>query len=152
MGEAVFVYDVDGADGWVTPESVGEIERWTFSGKLYRLRLSEDELVFELARYGGWMGPANRALAEERYELTGHVRELIGLYERAIADFTFRRLDLPRRELDPLLRTLRGRVGEREARLECHRPVYRLESKGLDLPAASAEPSAGGPAEGEGTR
>lgn len=125
-GRAVFVYDVHGADGWVTPETVGEIERCTFSGKRFRRDLSEDELAAELEGYGRWMGPANRGLAEDRYDLGKHVEELVGLYKRAISRFRVRRLELPRRELDAVLRTLRARVGEREARLERHQTRIHL--------------------------
>jgi hypothetical protein len=125
-GRAVFVYDVRGADGWVTPEEVGEIERFHFSGKRYRYRPSADELAVELTRYGAWMGPANRALAEERYGLGRHLEELVRLYELAISRFRVRELALPTRELDAVLRTLRGRIGEREARLERHQTRIHL--------------------------
>jgi hypothetical protein len=97
-----------------------------FSGKRYGRRPSVDELGSELAAYGAWMGPANRALAEERCGLERHVEDLVRLYNRAISQFRPRDLALPTRELDAVLRTLRARIGEREARLEQHQTRIHL--------------------------
>lgn len=109
-GRAVFVYDRFGADGWVTPDTVDDIASHTFSGKRFRRRLTSAELVAELERYDPGMGPANRRIAEERYDIRGHVDRLLALYTDAIDVFEPRRLSLPAQEVEVALMALRARL------------------------------------------
>ncbi len=117
-GRAVFVYDVHGADGWVTPETVDEIASCTFSGKRYARQLTADELVGELERYDPAMGPANRRIAEERYDAGLHVERILQVYREAVAAFTPRSLELPAQEVEVALMALRARLAEKEALIE----------------------------------
>jgi len=136
-GRAVFVYDVHGADGWVTPDSVDEIASCTFSGKRYRRRLTAQELVAELERYDPAMGPANRRIAVERYGLEQHLPRILETYRDAAEAFTPRSLDLPAQEVEVALMALRARTAEKEAvvaRLRRH-----LEPQPAAEPSGAAE-------------
>lgn len=134
-GRAVFVYDWLGADGWVTPETIDEIERGNFSGRRFRRKLSVQELVEELRRYDPAMGPANRRLAEERYALDRHVEAVLGTYREAIEAFQERPVRLPGFEMEVLARELRERLRGRESALaaraagaaQLHTRLARLE-------------------------
>lgn len=108
-GRAVFVYDLFGADGWVTPETVDEIASHTFSGKRFARRLTSDDLVAEFERYDPKMGPANRRIAEERYGVGAHVDRLLAVYREAAESFEPRRLSLPAQEVEVALMALRAR-------------------------------------------
>ena len=112
-GRAVFVYDRHGADGWVTPETVDHLASHTFSGKRFARRLTPDELVAELDRYDPAMGPANRRIAEGRYDVGAHVDRLLAVYEEAMEAFEPKRLALPAQEVEVALMALRARRGER---------------------------------------
>ena len=111
-GRAVYVYDHFGADGWVTPETVDEIASHTFSGKRYARRLTPDDLVTELERYDPAMGPANRQLAQERYDIRTQVDRLLRVYEEAATAFEPRRLALSAQEVEVALMALRARLPE----------------------------------------
>ena len=83
------------------------------SGKRYARRLTSDELVAEFERCDPAMGPANRRLAEERYDIGAHVERLVGVYEEAAAAFEPRRLSLPAQEVEVALMALRARLPDR---------------------------------------
>jgi glycosyltransferase involved in cell wall biosynthesis len=119
-GRAVFVYDHFGADGWVTPETVDDLASHTFSGKRFARRLTPDELVAELERYDPAMGPANRRIAEGRYDIEAHVDRLLGVYEEAAEAFEPRRLTLPAQEVEVALMALRARLPAQEAPPRSH--------------------------------
>jgi glycosyltransferase involved in cell wall biosynthesis len=117
-GRAVFVYDVHGADGWVTPDTVDDIASCTFSGKRYRRRLTAEQLVEELDRYDPEMGRANRRIAEDRYSLEQHVPRILAIYREAAVDFSPRALELPAQEVEVALMVLRARLAEKDALIE----------------------------------
>lgn len=113
-GRAVYVYDHFGADGWVTPETVDEIASHTFSGKRFARRLTADELVADLEGYDPALGPANRRIAEGRYDIEAHVDRLLGVYEEAAQTFEPRRLALAAQEVEVALMALRARLPAKE--------------------------------------
>jgi O-antigen biosynthesis protein len=113
-GRAVFVYDRHGADGWVTPETVDDIASHTFSGKRFRRQLTPAELVAELDRYDPAMGPANRRIAEERYDIRAHLDRLEAVYAEAQDAFEPKRLSLPAQEVEVALMALRARLPDPE--------------------------------------
>ncbi len=106
-GRAVYIYDYQGADGWITPESVAEIQRCNFSGRRYGRRLSEEALVEDLRRYDPAMGPANRAIAEAQFSLEAYLPRLLDLYDQAIAAFQEKPLALPGFETGIMAGTIR---------------------------------------------
>lgn len=114
-GRAVFVYDVHGADGWVTAETVDSIASCTFSGKRFALRLTVDELVAEFERYDPAMGRTNRRIAEQRYDVRSNVNRVLQVYQEAAVDFRPRSLDLPAQEVEVALMALRARLAEMDA-------------------------------------
>lgn len=113
---AVFVYDVHGADGWVTPASVRELESHTFSGKRFGRRLTPDDLVAVLRRYAPEMGPANRTLALERYDIRDYLPRLVKLYEETIDRHRPPPVRLRRFDLMDAFRSLPERFGDHESR------------------------------------
>ena len=113
-GRAVFVYDVHGADGWLTPDSIDEIARFNFSGKRYRRQLTPDELVGELKRYDPGMGEENRRLAHERYDVDRYLPRLLEVYSEAREAFQPRSLLLPGQEVEVALMALAARIVEKQ--------------------------------------
>ncbi len=83
---AAFVFDYNGGDGWVTPESVDEVQKCNFSGRRYRRRYDVDALCAELRKYRPEMGRANRELVEARFSAAAGADELLALYQEAIRE------------------------------------------------------------------
>jgi hypothetical protein len=78
-GRAAYVYDWNGGDGWVTPESYPEIEADGIAGRSGRTVLSQGQLVEDLRRYNPAMGPVNHDLVIAHHRANVHAQELIGL-------------------------------------------------------------------------
>lgn len=85
-GRAVYIYDVFGADGWVTPESYAELAFVNFSGAARAERLDAGRLAEDLGRYSQAMGQENQALAAKHHSAITHGSALIELAEAAIGD------------------------------------------------------------------
>jgi O-antigen biosynthesis protein len=113
---AAFVYDVFGADGWVTPVTVRELETRGFSGKRYARQLAVDELEEELSGFRPAMGPDNRQVAEARYDMAEYLPRIIGVYEETIADTLKASADGSRLDLEAAFRALPMRFGTEDNR------------------------------------
>lgn len=85
-GRAVYVYDVFGADGWVTPETYADLAYVNFSGTARAEKLDAERLAADLGRYSPSMGPENQALAIKHHHGITHATKLIELAEIAIRD------------------------------------------------------------------
>ncbi len=81
-GRAAYVYDWNGGDGWMTPESYPEIEADGISGRSGRLIVDMGRLVEDLCRYEAPMGPVNHDLVMAHHRANVHAQELVELFER----------------------------------------------------------------------
>lgn len=83
-GRNVIVYDYNGGDGMITPESYNEIRQKNFSGRRYSLMYNEQDLMQELCKYTSSFGNANRKIIENNHSVKKNVRELLNIYLEAI--------------------------------------------------------------------
>jgi hypothetical protein len=76
-GRAVYVYDVFGGDGWVTPEIYPALESDNFNGLATGRVIGADQLARDLADYDPAMGVANRDLVVQHHSARDHVVEML---------------------------------------------------------------------------
>jgi hypothetical protein len=76
-GRAVYVYDVFGGDGWVTPNAYPALEADHFAGLATDRVIGPAELARDLAEYDPGMGIANRDLVVQHHNARDHVLELL---------------------------------------------------------------------------
>jgi hypothetical protein len=76
-GRAVYVFDLFGGDGWVTPEQYPAFEADQFAGLATGRVIGREELVGDLAGYDAAMGAANRDLVLLHHDARTHVVELL---------------------------------------------------------------------------
>jgi glycosyltransferase involved in cell wall biosynthesis len=68
-GRNVIVYDYNGGDGMITPESYNEIRQKNFSGRRYSLMYNEQDLMQELCKYTSSFGNTNRKIIENNHSV-----------------------------------------------------------------------------------
>jgi Glycosyltransferase Family 4 len=105
-GRAAYVYDHNGGDGWVVPETYELLEADNFGGQAEGAGTSYERLRGDLAAYRPDMGPANRDLAVANHSANKHAQELVELFGR-VAPRTDP-VDAPLRELARLVRIQAG--------------------------------------------
>ena len=76
-GRAVYVYDVFGGDGWVTPGTYPALEADNFAGLATGRTIGVAELERDLVDYDPSMGVANRDLAVQHHGARDHVARLL---------------------------------------------------------------------------
>ncbi len=76
-GRAVYVLDVFGGDGWVTPELYPALEADQFAGLATGRVIGREELARDLDEYNAAMGAANRDLVLQHHDARTHVVELL---------------------------------------------------------------------------
>jgi hypothetical protein len=76
-GRAVYVFDLFGGDGWVTPALYPALEADQFAGLATGRVIGRDELARDLAGYDAAMGAANRDLVLQHHGARTHVVELL---------------------------------------------------------------------------
>ena len=81
-GRAAYVWDVNGGDGWVTPERYELLEADNFGGQAEDAVIDADRLRRDLAAYRREMGAANRDLAVRHHSAGKHAETLVRLFER----------------------------------------------------------------------
>ncbi|MGH6825776.1 hypothetical protein [Methyloceanibacter sp.] len=81
-GRPAYIYDMFGADGWVTPEHYHLQEADGFAGLALPVVLDEQKLRRDLNDYDPLMGQANRKLILMHHLASTHVHELVGLFRR----------------------------------------------------------------------
>ena len=72
-GRAVYVYDMFGGDGWVTPETYPALEADHFAGQATDRVIGVAELERDLAEYDPGMGKVNRDLVLQHHSARDHV-------------------------------------------------------------------------------
>jgi hypothetical protein len=81
-GRAVYLYDVAGGDGWVTPERYPLLEADGFGGQATEWMPTAERLVSDLGDYRPEMGLANRDLVLAHHTAGDHVHALLELFAR----------------------------------------------------------------------
>jgi hypothetical protein len=76
-GKAVYVFDVGGGDGWVTPETYPAIEADNFAGMATHVPIDRRRLAADLDVYDSDMGWINRELAVTYHSVRSQVQPLI---------------------------------------------------------------------------
>lgn len=101
-GRAAYVFDLNGGDGWVTPERYDLLEADNFGGRAEARATDVARLRADLAAYDPAMGPANRDLAVANHSASRHAHELVALFNRLAP--RAEPADVPSRELSRLAR------------------------------------------------
>jgi hypothetical protein len=101
-GRAAYVFDHNGAEGWVTAESYPVLVADNFGGQSRPVPIDEDRLVADLESYDAGMGLVNRDLAVAHHGATKHAAALVEVLERVTPRTA--PLDAPLRELGRLVR------------------------------------------------
>jgi hypothetical protein len=94
-GRAVYVYDMLGGDGWVTPETYSTMEADHFAGQATDRVIGVEEMERDLADYDRGMGAVNRDLVIQHHDARDHVIELLS----ALVDPPKQRPSVPLNEL-----------------------------------------------------
>ncbi|MEK6278403.1 MAG: hypothetical protein AABM29_10380 [Actinomycetota bacterium] len=81
-GKPAYVYDIDGGDGWVDPQSYAALEANGFAGTATDDAIDTDRLERDLAAVDPATGEANRDLARRHHDAERHAVELAKLLER----------------------------------------------------------------------
>ena len=76
-GRAVYVFDLFGGDGWVTPELYPALEADQFAGLATGRVIGREELARDLSEYDAAMGAANRDLVLQHHDARTHAVELL---------------------------------------------------------------------------
>jgi hypothetical protein len=76
-GRAVYVYDMFGGDGWVTPETYSAMEADHFAGQATDRVIGVEQMERDLADYDRGMGAVNRDLVIQHHDARDHVIELL---------------------------------------------------------------------------
>lgn len=100
-GRAVFVYDHNGADGWVTPERYDDMVADNFGGQQGPAVDHPDRLAEQIGGYQARMGLANRDLAVTHHSASRHAARLVEVVRRLAPR------PVPRAPLDELARLVR---------------------------------------------
>jgi hypothetical protein len=79
-GRAAYVYDHNGGDGWITPETYERHAADNFAGQSTSDVVGAARMRADLAEYRPEMGPANRDLAVLHHSAARHAYDLVELF------------------------------------------------------------------------
>ena len=79
-GRAAYVYDHNGGDGWITPDTYERHAADNFAGQSTKDVIDVARMRKDLAAYSPEMGVANRDLAVLHHNVTRHAHELVELF------------------------------------------------------------------------
>jgi hypothetical protein len=142
-GRAVYVFDVFGGDGWVTPEGYAALEADNFAGLATDRVIGTAELEDDLALYDRRMGMANRDLVVQHHGAREHVIDLLD----AIGELRpATRTAAPRRELarltDLLWSSERVTRGLQSTNVSLHERLAHAETSAAETTNALAHAEA----------
>jgi hypothetical protein len=103
-GRAAYVFDHNGGDGWVTPDTYERLAADNFGGQSLAATIDEDTIVADLARYDAGMSVVNRDLVVANHSATKHAAALAALLGRVARAPRSAQVDAPLRELARLVR------------------------------------------------
>jgi hypothetical protein len=102
-GRAAYVFDHNGAEGWVTAENQVALSADNFGGQSRPIAVDEDRLVADLRRYDPAMATVNRDFIVAHHSATKHAAALVEVLRGAVP--RAQPLDdAPLRELSRLVR------------------------------------------------
>lgn len=81
-GRAAYVYDHNGAEGWVTPERYAALARDNFGGQANPLVPDAARIAADLADYRPELGMAGRDLAVAHHAASAHAAALVDVLQR----------------------------------------------------------------------
>lgn len=142
-GRAAYVWDVNGGDGWVSPDRYDLLEADNFGGQAEPWVVDADRLRRDLAAYDPAMGTANRDLAVRNHSAGQHAEALVELVQRHGAPRD--RPQAPLRELERLARSMRF-METRSFHLVRENDALRVRLAEVDpefVPATARHDSAG---------
>jgi hypothetical protein len=102
-GRAAYVFDHNGAEGWVTAANQVALAADNFGGQSRPIAVDEDRLVADLRRYHPAMATVNRDFIVARHSATKHAAALVEVL-RGAAPRAQALDDAPLRELSRLVR------------------------------------------------
>lgn len=76
-GRAVYIFDMFGGDGWVTPDRYAALEADNFAGLASERVIDASMLAHDLGEYDARMGMANRDLVVQHHSARDHVMDLM---------------------------------------------------------------------------
>jgi hypothetical protein len=138
-GRAAYVYDLNGGDGWMTPERYDLLEADNFGGQAESTATDRKRLRRDLIAYSPEMGPANRDLAVANHSARRHAQELVALFERLAG--RRERIDAPLAELSRLIRLQwvtemrAAHLAAENQRLRDQLDLARVQSKRVSPPS-----------------
>lgn len=81
-GRVVIVYDYNGGDGLVTKDNIDEIQKFHFSGRIFKKEYTVNSLAKELKRYSRQLGNEGRELALARFSAQRRIGDLLDIYQQ----------------------------------------------------------------------
>src|SRR4051794_553604 len=139
---AVYVYDHNGGEGWVTAANRAALAADNFGGQSAPIQVTEDRLVADLERYDPVEALANRDFIVAHHAAHQHAAALAGLL-REVAGASPVRADAPLQEMGRLVR-LYHRADIRAFLLQADNSalVTRVHAAEADAAAARADAQA----------
>ncbi len=84
-GRVPIIFDYQGADGMVTPDTFDEIRKNNFSGRRYGLEYSPEDLINEIKKYKAEYGKILMRKAVENYSAAAVTKKLLKIYAKVLA-------------------------------------------------------------------
>lgn len=143
-GRAVYVFDHNGAEGWVTDGNRAALAADNFGGQSQPIEVDADRLAADLARYDAASGLANRDFVVARHAATKHAAALVELLHEVVAEPPAAPpADAPLRELARLVRLHHRADGQAFLlHAELERRDRALRERDGELQAARADAAA----------
>jgi hypothetical protein len=83
-GRAVYLYDIFGGDGWITPATYPDVEADHFAGQATNRVIEIADLTRDLADYDATMGTTNRDLVLQHHDARAHAGEFVAAVRTAL--------------------------------------------------------------------
>ncbi|MGI9099148.1 MAG: hypothetical protein ACR2H2_11795, partial [Solirubrobacteraceae bacterium] len=128
-GRAAYVFDHNGADGWVTAATYDALAPDNFGGQSLREVIDEERLVADLGRYDRGMGLVNRDLVVANHAASGHAAAVVEVLGRVAGTPRGAPDGAPLRELARLVRMYHRADAQAFAlRAECESLAARTQA------------------------
>lgn len=95
----VIVFDYNGGDGFVTPDTFGIFRKKNFSGRTGKINFNEETLVNEIIKYSKQDINLVYNFVREEHDIRNIAQQYLDLYQNAIENFNGNRSHLQEKEL-----------------------------------------------------